>query len=135
MITFQTEPLDVASIIAHLKGREAGATAVFVGSVRPAGKAGKVEFLEVECYEPMALDELPHIVDEAKGEHGLVDAAVVHRTGRLRPGEDAVVAAASAAHRKEAFVAVERIVDRMRELAPIWKKEICREGEKWGDRS
>ena len=110
----------------------AGAISSFTGVVRPTSKGGRdVSDLFYEAYEPMALEKLQLCLDEAAAKWTVIDAAVVHRLGTLTLGEVAVSIAVSSAHRKEAIRAVEYIIDRIKEIVPIWKKETGPDGSEW----
>ncbi len=109
----------------------AGGVVVFVGTVRNKTKGKKVLHLEFETYEKMALIEMQKIADEAKAKWSLDKMVIHHRTGLVPIGEEAVVIACSAAHRKEAFEACEYAIDTLKLSVPIWKKEIFEDGEVW----
>jgi molybdopterin synthase catalytic subunit len=86
--------------------------------------------LEYEAHRPMAERVLAEIGRAAEAEHGAM-VAVVHRVGRLEPGEPAVVIAAAAAHRTPAFRACEAVIERLKKDAPIWKREVYEDGSEW----
>jgi molybdopterin synthase catalytic subunit len=87
--------------------------------------------LEYEAYPPMARRQMEEIAREVVSRHGLAGLACVHRVGTLSPGEDAVVIAASAPHRRAALEAVEEYVQRLKQDVPIWKKEHFEGGAVW----
>ncbi len=121
---------DVARSMISTEG--AGAVCEFAGVVRPTSKAGRaVTDLFYEAYEAMALEKLEQCLSEAAGRWTIIDAAVVHRLGTLGLGEVAVSIAVSSAHRREAIRAVEYVIDRIKELVPIWKKETGPDGAEW----
>jgi molybdopterin synthase catalytic subunit len=104
----------------------------FAGVVRRDGHAlPDVVRLEYEAYVEMALEVLATIVDELEREHPGARVAIHHRVGALAVGETAVVIAVAAPHRAEAFAACRDAIDRLKERAPIWKKEIGERGEVW----
>ena len=109
----------------------AGGVVVFVGTVRDQTKGKSVKHLEFESYEPMAIKEMCKIADEAIKRWGLHDMVIHHRVGHVPIEEEAVVIACSSAHRKEAFAACEFAIDTLKEMVPIWKKEVFEDGEVW----
>lgn len=117
------EPLSVDRACALVRHPGAGALAVFVGVVRDHSDGMEVEALEYSAYEAMALKEMASIVDELEAELPGVRLAAHHRIGPLAVGEDAVVCAASAPHRDQAFVAGRALIDRIKDRVPIWKRE------------
>jgi molybdopterin synthase catalytic subunit len=110
----------------------AGAIAVFEGTVRDVNEGRAVVQLEYEAYEAMALAEMERIAGEIEAEHGgEVRVAARHRIGALAVGDVAVVCAASAPHRGEAFDACRALIDRIKERVPIWKREHGPDGAYW----
>ena len=91
-----------------------------------------MQYLEYEAYPEMAEQVLRQIGDEIRARWETIrEVAIVHRAGRLQVGETAVVIALSAAHRPEVFDAVRYAIDRLKEIAPIWKKEVWAGGAEW----
>ncbi|MDH5610209.1 MAG: molybdenum cofactor biosynthesis protein MoaE [Cyclobacteriaceae bacterium] len=109
----------------------AGGIVVFVGTVRNETRGKAVLQLEFECYEKMAVKELKKIAAEATSRWNLLKMVIHHRTGRVPIGEEAVIIAAAAPHRKEAFQACEYAIDTLKQTVPIWKKEFFEDGEVW----
>lgn len=110
----------------------AGAVIHFTGVVRPTSKKGRrVDTLDYEAYEPMAIKKLEQCLHEACAAHKILDAVVVHRLGHLTLGEIAVSIAVAAKHRQEGFLATQHIIDRLKEIVPIWKKETGPDGTEW----
>lgn len=110
-----------------------GALATFAGIVRAHSHQRMVTHLQYEAYEPMALRELERILAAAKAQWPILDAAVVHRLGRLEIGDVAVSIAVSSMHRAEAFDACRFIIEELKRDVPIWKKETDVDGdEHWG---
>ena len=132
-IVVQHEPFDVAAETAALiEGLpDVGAIVTFVGVCRDEG--GRLAALELEHYPEMAEAELGRIVDDAARQWSLQAAAVIHRTGRIEPREEIVVAITVSAHRGDAFHAAEFIMDFLKTEAPFWKKEHPADGSgtKW----
>lgn len=124
-------PLSVDEVLAKVTRPSAGAQVVMIGCVRDHAEGAVVESLEYEAYGAMAEKVIAGIVDEVEREHAGTLCAVHHRVGHLALGDRAVVVAVSSPHRKEAFVACQRIIDRLKEDAPIWKREHREGGVVW----
>jgi len=108
-----------------------GGLVTFSGGVGDHSKGQQVTKLEYEAFVPMAEKKLAEIGLAAREKWPGTDVAVVHRVGTLLPGELAVVIAASAPHRKEAFLACEYVIDTLKQDVPIWKKEFTLDGQVW----
>jgi molybdopterin synthase catalytic subunit len=109
----------------------AGGIDVFIGAVRDSNDGHEVTVLEYEAYTTMAEKEMARIGSEIQGEIPGVRLAALHRVGRLVVGDVAVVCAASAPHRQEAFTACRRLIDRIKERVPVWKREHGPDGPYW----
>ena len=116
---------------ARHRGEGCGALAVFAGVVRGTHQGRAVRYLEYEAYEPLALKAFGQIAAEA-GEHwpGLV-LLVHHRTGRLAIGDVSVVIVTAMAHRAQAFQACRYAIERVKQIAPVWKHEFFEDGDAW----
>ena len=125
------EPIDAETVRAAVLGPDNGAIVVFHGAVRNRTDDRRVEHLEYETYEPMALTQMERIGAEVIERHGLSALACTHRVGQLEIGEDAMVVAVSAPHRKAALDAVEDFIARLKQDVPIWKKEHFEGGAVW----
>ncbi|MCJ7551645.1 MAG: molybdenum cofactor biosynthesis protein MoaE [Anaerolineae bacterium] len=126
------DPLTVDTIVAQLADPAMGAVVTFVGVVRCETGGREVLYLEYEAYPEMAEQVLEQIADEVRSRWPEIrDVAIVHRVGRLEIGETAVVIALSAAHRAQLFDALHYTIDRVKEIAPIWKKEVWADGAEW----
>ena len=119
------EPLSVEALARRVSRRSAGAIVTFQGTTRD------VDELEYEAYREMAEERIAAIVTEAIDRHGLEAAAAEHRLGSVPLSEASVLVAVSAAHRAEAFAGAREIIDRIKEEAPIWKKEIEGGEQRW----
>jgi molybdopterin synthase catalytic subunit len=130
-VRVQTAPFDLgAEAAALVAGRsDAGALVTFSGLVRD--EAGTLQAMEIEHYPGMTEKAIAAIEAEAVGRWGLVASLVIHRHGRLRPGEPIMMVATAAPHRADAFAAAEFLMDYLKSRAPFWKKEITREGTAW----
>ena len=127
------QPLDPGAATARVSGPGMGGIVVFVGAVRDAARGRAIRHLEYEAYPGMAEREMERIADDAAGRWPGARVAIAHRTGHLEIGEIAVVVAAAAPHRAEAFAACRFAIDALKERVPIWKKEFATDGEYWVD--
>lgn len=124
-------PLSVDACLAAVAHPGAGGVALFVGAVRDENEGRAVARLDYESYESMALAEMRRIGDEIAASLPMVRLAVHHRVGTLGVGDLAVVCAASAPHRGEAFRACRRLIDEVKARVPIWKREWGPDGPYW----
>jgi molybdopterin synthase catalytic subunit len=108
-----------------------GGVVTFTGVVRRVSRGVQVERLEYEAYPEMAEKVMTELCSEIESEIPGCSLAVEHRVGDLSVGEVAVVIAAAAPHRAEAFAACRAMIDRLKERVPIWKKEISPDGAEW----
>jgi molybdopterin synthase catalytic subunit len=108
-----------------------GATAVFVGTMRDFNEGASVHSLTLEHYPGMTERELEAIAEEAGRTEPLLDVLVVHRVGRVEPGDPIVLVAVWSAHRAAAFMACRQIMEALKSRAPFWKKEQLPEGDRW----
>jgi molybdopterin synthase catalytic subunit len=129
--TLSDRPLDVGRVVARVRGPDAGGIVTFVGTVRDASRGHGIRHLEYEAYPQMAEREMERIADEAAAQWPGARVAMAHRTGHLAIGELAVVIAAAAPHRAEAFAAARFAIDTLKQRVPIWKKEVAVDGEYW----
>jgi len=111
------QPIALDPLLEFVRSPAAGAVVTFLGVTR------EVELLEYEAYAEMAERQIGEIVAEALDRHGLCAAACEHRIGTVPLSEASVAVAASAPHRGEAFAGAREIIDRVKAMAPIWKKE------------
>ena len=126
-----TAPLSHETIVRELDTTAVGAVAVFLGLVRDHNKGKRVLYLDYEAYEPLALRGLDLIVAEARERWPAVRLAIHHRIGRMDIGEASVVIAAASPHRADAFAACRYAIERVKQVAPIWKHEHFEGGEVW----
>jgi molybdopterin synthase catalytic subunit len=131
--SLSSEPLDEAAVTARVSGPDAGGIVTFVGQVRDHARGHTIEHLEYEAYPEMAEREMQKIADEAAGRWPGTRVAIAHRTGKLEIGDLAVVIAAAAPHRAEAFEACRFAIDTLKQTVPIWKKEVATDGAYWVD--
>jgi molybdopterin converting factor subunit 1 len=129
-------PISIDEVAARVAAQENGAITLFVGTVRAvtAGPSGGVitDYLEYEAYAEMAEPVLESIAGEAMARWPAIRAvSIVHRAGRLEVGEVSIVIAVAAGHRQDTFDACHHIIDRVKQIAPIWKREVGPDGASW----
>ncbi len=125
----QEATFDLAAEVAAFTAAGAGAVVTFTGIVRDEG--GTLSGMEIEHYPGMTERAIRGIMEEAAARWSLMDALVIHRFGKLAPGEAIMLVATAAGHRGEAFAAAEFLMDYLKSRAPFWKKEIGAEGADW----
>lgn len=125
------EPLDAERVTAMVTNTANGGVVTFQGVTRDETGGRTVVRLDYEAYPEMAYKTLQQIFDEVEERWGITDLALAHRIGRLKLGEASLVVAVGAAHRAEAFAAAMYMVDRLKEIVPIWKKEFFEDGSVW----
>ncbi len=125
------EPIDTTGIAKQLLQGLDGALVNFEGVVRNNTKGRPTEFLDYECYEPMAVKTMAGIGGELAATHAISRIAMVHRLGRMQVGETSVAVIVTAPHRKPAFEAALEGINRLKRTVPIWKKEHFTDGEIW----
>ncbi|MCV6603695.1 MAG: molybdopterin synthase catalytic subunit MoaE [Porticoccaceae bacterium] len=128
VIRVQRDDFDVGTEYQQLRDRNCGAVVTFSGCVRGEGD---IDALHLEHYPGMTEKALADIVEQAKQRWPLAAVTVIHRIGRIVVGEQIVFVGVASGHRSEAFQAGEFIMDFLKTRAPFWKKEICKEGERW----
>jgi molybdopterin synthase catalytic subunit len=130
-VTF--ELLDLTALMAEVsKAASAdGAITSFAGLVRDHNQGRRVSFLEYEAYEPLAVRALNLIVEESRNAWPTARLAVHHRIGRLEIGETSIIIVAASPHRGEAFAACRYMIERVKQIVPIWKHEHFEGGDVW----
>jgi molybdopterin synthase catalytic subunit len=123
--------LDPAAVAASVARGGDGAVATFVGLVRDHNAGRRVLWLDYEAFEPLALKAFERIAAEGAARWPDVRLAIHHRTGRVAIGEASVAIAAASPHRAEAFAACRYAIERVKQIAPIWKHEHFDGGEIW----
>lgn len=134
-VSVQQEDFDIATEIAALtRGRhQVGALATFTGLVRDMNDGSGVQAMTLEHYPGMTETALEEIVEQARGRWDVDGIRVIHRFGRLMPGDQIVFVAVTSAHRGESFAACEFIMDFLKTRAPFWKREETPQGARWVD--
>jgi molybdopterin synthase catalytic subunit len=123
--------IDSQELVRKLQRPEDGAVVVFEGVVRNNTKGRGTLYLEYECYEQMALEQMAEIGKQIAAEFAIGRLGIIHRLGRLQVGEASISVVATAPHRRPAFEAALKAVDRLKREVPIWKKEFFADGEVW----
>lgn len=108
---------------------EAGAVVLFLGTVRDNTAGRKVRHLEYEAYTPMAEKKMAEIGQEILDKWGIKHVAILHRVGKLEIGEVSVAVGLASPHRKDGFEACKYAMDRLKQIVPIWKREVWLDGE------
>ena len=136
LLAIGPEPLHIDRLVTALaeagadRGAE-GAIVTFLGLVRNHNAGRQVRFLEYEAYEPLALKTFEQISAETYSRWPHVRLALHHRIGRLEIGEASVAIATAAPHRADAYAACRYAIERVKQIAPIWKREVFEGGEVW----
>jgi molybdopterin synthase catalytic subunit len=131
LIEITAGPLSPEPFLQHVRRDDSGAVALFLGVVRDNNLGRRVLYLEYDAYPEMAERKLREVAEEALARWPITDIAIAHRTGRLEIGETSLLVAVSSPHRHDAFAACHHIVNRIKEIVPIWKKEVWEGGEAW----
>jgi molybdopterin synthase catalytic subunit len=136
LLAIGPDPLALDPLIAAVTARPAavgsdGALATFIGLVRNHNLGRNVRYLEYEAYAPLALRAFERISDEIGERWPSVRLALHHRVGRIEIGETSVAIAAASPHRADAFCACRYAIERVKQIAPIWKREFFEGGDVW----
>jgi len=132
MIEITESAIDHAAVTESVRSNRAGAVCTFLGTVRELTGSRRTVSLAYEAYPEMALKKLSELEDQARRRWPIIELAMVHRVGHLDLGEVSVVVAVSCPHRQDAFEACRWLIDTLKEVVPIWKKENWADGtEEW----
>jgi molybdopterin synthase catalytic subunit len=131
MITLTDQAFDPGALLTEFSRNraETGAVATFTGLARAEG--GEARVLELEAYPGFTEAKIGEIAQTARVRFALDDLMILHRVGRIAPGEPIVFVATAARHRREAFEACDFLMDYLKSRAPFWKKEHGPEGARW----
>jgi molybdopterin synthase catalytic subunit len=126
-------PLDLQALTREITaaGTGDGAVASFLGLVRDHNQGRRVSYLDYEAYEPLAVRALNRIVDEAREAWPSARLGVHHRIGRIELGEASIIIVAASPHRADAFAACRYMIERVKQIVPIWKHEHFEGGDVW----
>ncbi|MDQ3863603.1 MAG: molybdenum cofactor biosynthesis protein MoaE [Actinomycetota bacterium] len=132
MFAIVEEPLDVGALIRDAQRPDCGAIVTFVGTTRiDESEGAAVEYLEYEAYRPMADRKLEEIGAEIQKRWDVRHVSIVHRLGRVDPGGASVAIVVAASRRGVAFEASRYAIERIKEVVPIWKREVWSDGYVW----
>ena len=132
MFAIVAGPIDVGALISAAQRPDCGAISAFVGNTRADESEGaSVEYLEYEAYRPMADRKLEEIGAEIEERWDVREICIVHRIGRVEPGEASVAIVVAAPRRGPAFEASQYAIERIKEVVPIWKRELWSDGYVW----
>ena len=131
MFAITHDVLDPAPLVSAVRRDESGAIALFYGVVRNENMGRNVQYLEYDVYPEMAIKKIREVAEEVRAKYPITGIGVLHRVGRLEIGETSLLVAVSSAHRVAAFEACHFAVDRIKQVVPIWKKEVWEDGEEW----
>lgn len=131
MFKIVTEPIDPQPLIDYVRTDADGAVNVFLGVARRWTRGREVVHLEYEAYPEMAVKKMSEIADEVRTRWGIERVAIYHRVGKLEIGDASVCIAVASPHRAEAFAASQYAIDRLKQIVPIWKKEVWSDGSQW----
>jgi molybdopterin synthase catalytic subunit len=128
MIEITEAPIDPTAILQQVATNQAGAVVLFLGTTRQFTEGRETESLEYECYPEMAKEKMAELVEQASARWPLARCAITHRIGHLALGEASVAIAVSSPHRQAAFEAGQWLIDALKQVVPIWKKENWADG-------
>jgi molybdopterin synthase catalytic subunit len=128
MIQITEQPIDPTAVLDQVRSHQAGAVVMFLGTTREFTDGRRTVSLDYECYPEMAAATLYELEAESRRRWPLIELSVVHRVGHLELGEVSVAIAVSSAHRQAAFEAGQWLIDTMKHIVPIWKKEHGADG-------
>ena len=132
MIQLTNDVIDTAEVLQSVGSNLAGAVVLFLGTTREITGQKRTESLEYECYEEMAKKKLAELEAQARQRWPIVECHIVHRLGHLAIGEASIAIAVSSPHRGDAFEAGRWLIDTIKEVVPIWKKENWADGtDEW----
>jgi molybdopterin synthase catalytic subunit len=136
IFSITADEIDLNDLLAQITLTSTGAAAIFTGMVRgetTRGDAHNTQYLEYEAYIPMAEAKMKQVADEIRSQWPVIEGiAIVQRIGKLYPRTPTVLIACTAAHRDTGvFEAARYGIDRLKEIVPIWKKEVSPDGQFW----
>jgi molybdopterin synthase catalytic subunit len=131
LFTISATPLDIEAAVREVSRPDCGGIATFVGTTRDHHAGRRVLYLEYDAYAPLAIRAFERIAAETVERWPDTSLAIHHRVGRVEIGETCVVIAAASPHRAGAFAAARYAIERVKQIAPIWKRERFEGGEEW----
>lgn len=127
MIAIQKDDVDIGALVTAAKMEGTGALVVFDGIVRD----DEITEIELEAYEDVAVAEMKKIATSATEQFRLLHVDIIHRIGKLTPGENILIIVVSAGHRPDAYAGSRYIIEEIKKSVPIWKKELTKDGGRW----
>jgi molybdopterin synthase catalytic subunit len=133
LVAVSSAPLNLEALTREVVGSGVGdgAVATFIGLVRDHNQGRRVSYLDYDAYEPLAVRTLGRIVDEVRSSWPDTRVGVHHRTGRIEIGDASIIIVAASPHRANAFAACRYTIERVKQIAPIWKHEHFEGGDVW----
>ncbi|MCA9055530.1 MAG: molybdenum cofactor biosynthesis protein MoaE [Planctomycetaceae bacterium] len=128
LIELTDGPIDCSQVLSSVQTTQAGAVVLFLGTVREFTQGRQTTHLHYDAYRPMAETKLAELANEASQRWPILNAAIVHRLGHMDLGDVSVAVAVSSPHRPDAFEAGRYLIDRLKEVVPIWKQEHWSDG-------
>jgi molybdopterin synthase catalytic subunit len=133
VVALTRDPIDAEKLVAAAKRGEDGAVVVFDGIVRNESHGRPALYLDYEAYEEMAVKQLNELANQARSRFDVRQVTLVHRLGRLQISETSILIIVASAHRAAAFEACRWLIDSIKKLVPVWKKETFQDGAVWAD--
>jgi len=128
MVTLTCDPIDSTALLESVRSSQAGAVVLFLGTVREMTDGKRTVALDYDAHDEMALAKMRELHAEACSRWPVTAAGIVHRLGHVELGEISVAVAVSCPHRSDAFEAGRHLIDRLKEVVPIWKQENWDDG-------
>jgi molybdopterin synthase catalytic subunit len=129
--TITDQPIRTEALLNEMRVETSGAIATFHGIARKPSRGREVLYLEYTSYQSMAVNVLEQIGNEVYKQMEVDKVLIVHRTGRVDIGETSILIAVAAPHRKSALEGCSYIIERVKQILPVWKKEVWEGGEEW----
>jgi molybdopterin synthase catalytic subunit len=129
--TITDQPIRTETLLNEMRVETSGAIATFHGIARKPSRGREVLYLEYTSYQSMALNVLEQIGNEVYQQMEVDKVLIVHRTGRVDIGETSILIAVAAPHRKAALEGCSYIIERVKQILPVWKREVWEGGEEW----
>ena len=130
LLKVQEEPIDPAALLVAVADPSCGAVLTFLGTAREV-PGDELVHLSYQAYPAMAERFFADLAEEIRARFGVEHVAILHRTGELKVGEISIAIAVASPHRGAGFDALRHAIERIKEQAPVWKKEVTRQGERW----
>lgn len=129
MIKLTEQPIQAEQAIDAVAHCNAGANLLFLGTTRQWTGEQETRELKYECYQEMALKQMQQLHDQAMEKWPLLGVCIIHRLGSVPVGQTSIAVAVSSGHRQPAFEAGPWLIDRLKQVVPVWKQEINQQGD------